>query len=188
MWTRDRDKLAALGIERVGQFANLNSLPLPKIVLKPGKNRYGCGVYQNGRISIWVEECGYPCGEANSRNWTWPAGVVDREPYGVIAHEFGHYIDHLKGGLSQKLFKASGEPPITNYAPNVSEWFAEIFRLFTTNPGLLQEIRPKVFVALREKFTPIGSLDWKEVLDGAPTRVVKSIENKIRTVKAARKR
>lgn len=46
----------------------------------------------------------------------------------------------------------SGELPITSYAPNPAEWFAEIFRLFVTNHGLLKQLRPKTYnILLRSR-------------------------------------
>ena len=78
--------------------------------------------------------------------------------YGVPPHELGHYIDDMMStrsdSFSRHMHMTSKEKPITSYAPNSSEWFAEMFRLFVTNPMLLKEIRPETFRLLRKEFKP----------------------------------
>lgn len=199
-WTGDRRKLTALGVERAERFCSLNRIPMPAVnVVDRDDWRVGfCAYYRPDTeavrkwtaagISICPELCGYPCGEAVTRNWTWPGNDTDREPYGVIAHELGHHCDWLAGSKKGTYFsdygegvmEESGEKPLTGYAAeNPAEWFAEAFRLFVTNPGLLKALRPKTYNILRRKWEPLNSDDWRFPLgSNVPARVVKNLIKK----------
>ncbi len=91
-----------------------------------------------------------------------PGQKTDRTPYGVLQHELGHHVDHIRSipirkerkdpMFSEIVWNKSRESPLTSYCPGSwgtgqysSEWFAEMFRLFTTNPLLLKNLRPKTF-------------------------------------------
>jgi hypothetical protein len=113
---------------------------------------------------------------------------VDRTPYGVIAHELGHHADWSAsddkgpyyGDYCIKVKKRSGEKPISGYADDDWEWFAEMFRLFVTNPVLLMNLRPKTYTILRERWQPVGLFDWKKELGAdVPSRVITVIEKRI---------
>jgi hypothetical protein len=56
-----------------------------------------------------------------------------------------------------------------------------MFRLFVTNPDLLWHMRPKVYETLKgRQFNTIQpELPWREVLNGAPERIVTAAERKI---------
>lgn len=208
IWPSDRAALCNLGRARVAAFCRLNDIEVPQVHVVPRQvwhfgacafyrpndkryNRFYAHSYmrQEGYgpgINICLEECQVPCGAENSRNWTWPAGVIDREPYGVLCHELGHHCDYLAGEqkweygseYSEKVMTESGEPKLTNYCPNPAEWFAEMFRLFVTNPMLLAELRPHTFAILTRRWKPIKS-PWRVALgSNVPPRVVKSLINK----------
>ena len=151
-----------------------------------------CAFYRRNTIYICVEKCAQP-GTAG-RSWSWPGYIVDRTPYGVLAHELGHSVDHALsqetgayfGNFSRDIFRITGEEAITNYAPNVAEWWAEIFRLFVTNPALLKVLRPRTYeAALKLGLRPLPGDDWKQVLADAPERTLKAAENKIRQASVA---
>ncbi|TWA73960.1 hypothetical protein FBZ83_12627 [Azospirillum brasilense] len=103
-------------------------------------------------------------------------------PYGVLAHELGHHVDVLRsttvdryrGNFSADLRRQASEPKLTNYCPDDGEWFAEMFRLFVTNPDLLRGLRPRTYAALIERgFCPVFcSDDWRTRLAGAPARTI----------------
>lgn len=187
------------GRERVRQFCEANDLVVPAVVVadrthwlvnacayyRPDtpKNRKWGGV----GVNLCVELCARCATEGWYRNWNWPGCVTDREPYGVICHELGHHVDwHL--GSQQGVYwsdygkwvmEHSGERPITSYAPNHAEWFAEICRLFVTNPALLRLIRPRAYELMRQKLEPIGHADWRYELGcNAPDRIVRAQANK----------
>lgn len=194
----DRSELFAVGIELMERFCFANDViePTVKSVPKADWPFDACAYYrpetnENSRlgsgINVCIEKCQVPCGTSTSRNWTWPGSVIDREPYGVIAHELGHHCDWLAskvkgvygGDYSVNLLKQSRESALTGYCPNPWEWFAEMFRLFVTNHGLLAQLRPRTYELLTERWTPVGSDDWLSRLGtNVPGRVVKSLLNK----------
>jgi len=170
------------------EFCEKNSLTCPEIVAAAPEwwNVSACAYYRPETINICINECA-PVGLGGPA-WSWPGYVIDRTPYGVIAHELGHHIDWLTGtdkgaywsDFSIKLRAETKEEKITNYCPNDAEWFAEIFRLFITNPDLLREIRPKTYAALvAEGFTPVVNETWDDVLWNAPERTRAQAQKKI---------
>ncbi len=194
--------LAELGMNLVEEFCAANKVPPPDMHVIPEREWHvnSCAYYRPGEIKLCLEHCGFPAPEVNSRNWTWPGSVVDREPYGVFAHELGHHVDVLvgeRGGLdvweysseySTAMMKASGEAPLTSYAAtNPAEWFAEAFRLYATNPDLLFMVRPKTRLLLDKSFVPVVRTNWLEALGtNAPARVVSSLRKKfVRRSKAS---
>lgn len=160
------------GEKLMKQFCAANHLPVPEITVVP-RNEWkfeACAYYRPTYIAICIEKCA-AVGRAG-RSWSWPGYVVDRTPFGVIQHELGHHADvcssldqtgnplrlRYSGDFSEAQRAASGEPALTGYAPNTAEWFAEIFRLFVTNPDLLSKVRPKTYELLTRRFTPVVDL------------------------------
>lgn len=139
-------------------------------------------------IQICLEHCGRLCGEEMSRNWTWPGSTTDREPYGVLCHELGHHCDLFAGEskwtygseYSANLCRKAKEPPISGYHDNEAEWFAEMFRVFVTNPALLKQLRPRTYDLLTDTWAPLGNTkDWVTPLGtNVPARVIKALRNK----------
>lgn len=162
------------------QFCARNHLSVPRIVVvKPGDWRFPstCAYYRADVVTICVERCAH-IGRAG-RAWSYPGYSVDRTPYGVIQHELGHHVDHMMssikgaygGDFSVGMRAASREPKLTNYCPNDWEWFAEMFRLFATNPTFLQALRPKTYTLMVEAgLQPVETRHWREVLEHAPER------------------
>lgn len=190
-----RRDLLDRGKDLAQRFCVLNKLTMPSLRVVPHVDwRFdACAYYRPVYIAVCVEKCA-TLGKAG-RSWSWPGNSVDRTPYGVIQHELGHHVDHTLstnkgsyfGNFSQRMRLDTGEKPLTSYAPNDAEWFAEIFRLFVTNPNLLELLRPKTYAALYERLQPVTSSVWQAVLANAPERTIISCENKIkRAQKAAR--
>ena len=199
--------LVTLGCETVRQFCSKNNLPFPEFFIAKNSSEWdvnSCGYYRTGRhagrpdrICIAPFLCA-PEVPKGARQWSYPGYVVDRTVYGVIAHELGHHVDCVRseelglpvgkycGGWSEQLMEATGEEPITTYAPNHAEWFAEIFRLFVTNPDLLKQLRPKIYGELESVYKPIEPRGWEEVLFDAPEKVVKAAAEKIKKARKSR--
>lgn len=182
LWGRGRELALA--------FCRHNGLAAPRINDAIGlrmRGRASCGWYCNGVMAVEAQLCanlGY-----GGRAWSWPGYVIDRTPYGVFAHELGHYVDHQVGGwrLGPRLRKATGEPKLTNYCPNAAEWFAEMFRLFCTNPGLLKLLRPGVYQGLIDiGLRPLPLPPWTEVLRDAPQRTRSMAARRVGEAIAAR--
>lgn len=176
------------GMDLQLRFGKLNNFPLP-LIKEHSVNRKWmfreCAYYRAGVITISLNACA-AVGRAGPA-WSYPGYTVDRTPYGVLAHELGHHVDYTKstvkgryyGDYSVKMRAETGEAKLTNYCPNDAEWFAEIFRLFVTNPELLRYLRPKTYAALRKDFEPPEKRSWAQVLVGAPQRTIAAASKKI---------
>lgn len=176
-----KTELLESGSALVEQFCVANSIRIPvrKIVPKIAWRFNVCAFYRPEQITICVEKCAH-IGTAN-RAWSYPGYVIDRTPHGVMAHELGHHVDHLKstvkgaygGDFSSQMRAASGEKKLTNYCPNDWEWFAEMFRLFVTNSSLLLAVRPKTYeLMLAAGLEPVVRKHWSQVLSDAPERTI----------------
>jgi hypothetical protein len=125
-------------------------------------------------------------GSVGGRNWSFPGYVIDQTPFGVLAHELGHYVDDIYNNcsftLSRILRAKTKDKAITTYKQDSDEeWFAEIFRLFCTNPDLLKHIRRPMYDALIEKFpNVVETRPWELVLQAAPSRTKTMTATKIR--------
>ncbi|MET3512776.1 hypothetical protein ABIC63_000541 [Pseudacidovorax sp. 1753] len=175
------------GIQLMEGFCAANDLPVPPVTLtnREGWSFDACAYYRPVEIHICVDKCA-SIGYAGMQ-WSFPSHSVDRTPYGVIAHELGHHADWSRstrkgryfGDFSIGVRKRSGEAPLTSYCPNDAEWFAEMFRLFVTNPDLLQHLRPRTHADLLQHFKPVLNEPWRARLAGAPDRTILSIERKL---------
>ena len=68
---------------------------------------------------------------------------------------------------------------LTGYCPNDNEWFAELFRLFVTNPDLFRHLRPKIADLFAAEWPwPAELRPWQEVLADSP-RHINAAENKL---------
>lgn len=180
------------GVAHIMSWCALNSVHPPRVELADSDvhtdpTAFGtCAYYRNGVIVINIGACAAP-GLAG-RQWSWPGYVVDRTPYGVLAHELGHHVDHqhgAAGGYRSHVWRPLDARPLTGYCPNDNEWFAELFRLFVTNPDLFARVRPKI----RDLFCAEWALDaerstWQEVLAGSP-RHIAAATNKIKQAERA---
>jgi hypothetical protein len=149
-----KDQLLQAGIAHMDRWCVLNKVIPPEVlVYKEGPPEFGvCAYYRPYAIRIWV----YSCASigTSGRQWSFPGYTVDRTPYGVIAHELAHHLDGAEGaagGHFGRVWAAkTREAPISGYAPNYNEWFAEMFRVYVTNPDLLRRLRPKTFELMAE--------------------------------------
>lgn len=185
MSIRDRRSLLHDGQAHIAKWCIGNSILVPTVVIDPAPTVFDtCAYYRDGIITIWPEACANL--GMSGRLWSWPGYVVDRTPYGVVAHELGHHVDSAHGaagGIQAPIWRRqTNDAPITSYCPNDNEWFAEIFRLFVTNPDLLKHIRPRMFSILIDVYPYRAELrDWQLVLSGS-VRHLKASQNKINAV------
>lgn len=181
------------GLSLLLKFGQLNDFELPTVELPTTVWPFNaCAYWRDDVIHINVKRCAHI--GTGGASWSYPGYVIDRTPYGVLAHELGHHVDwHLSaqrgpyfGDFSIAVRKATQEPAITKYCTNHAEWFAEMFRLFCTNSDLLRYLRPKTYAALRERFTPPERRSWATVLIKAPRRTVLQTSRKIQRVGESR--
>lgn len=177
-----KDELFELGKSHISSWCAANNVEPPKVNARTGKPDFGvCAYYRDGEIEIWVKSCA-AIGLAG-RSWSYPGYAVDRTPYGVLAHELGHHVDGQHGpagGVRSHLWRPLDAEPLTGYCPNDNEWFAELFRLFVTNPDMFRAVRPGI-ADLFEKDWPVNveTRQWRDVLAGSE-RHLKAAENKIK--------
>lgn len=168
-----RDEMAARGAALVALFCRANKLPAPRLHgMVPVRG--ACGLYRARGHHIHVDTARCARLGWGGPAWSWPGYIIDRTPYGVHAHEMGHHIDHVMGGVALVARLAAGEDRLTNYCPNNGEWFAEMCRLFATNPALLAAVRPATYNHLtgRLGLKPVEQRPWPVVLAGAPARTL----------------
>lgn len=187
--TPDKQAMLVRGIDLVEEFCELNDLAVPGVktyTKEEWRFPSTCAYYRENRIHIAPSRCA-SIGHA-ARAWSYPGYVTDRTPYGVMAHELGHHVDFLRssvrgaygGSFSVGMRLLSKEPKLTSYCPNDWEWFAEMFRLFCTNPLLLELIRPKTHALMLEAgLKPVERRPWPVVLEGAPERTREMARRKV---------
>jgi hypothetical protein len=173
-------------------FCSQNGVPAPEIYPVPSDqwNVAACAYYRNSCTHICVAKCA-AIGVAGPA-WSYPGYTVDRTPYGVVQHELGHHVDVLNGSskgsywsdFSALLRGRAGEKQITSYCPDDAEWFAEMFRVFVTNPDLLRLVRPRTYRELRQCFAPVFSDNWRERLRDAPARTITAAERQVEKAQA----
>lgn len=187
-----KEYLLEKGLLLLSRFCTANNLSFPGIKTHSFYSWPfdACAYYRKNIINICLPKCGN-LGRGGPA-WSWPGYVIDRTPYGVVAHELGHHTDLTKGEHKDRYFseysktlrEASGEPKLTGYCPNDAEWFAEMFRLFITNPDLLAKLRPTTFGLLIDKgFRPVVATSWDETLirNDAPERTMDMCAKKVTT-------
>lgn len=185
---RTKDYWCALGIGTAYVFCERNQIRQPEIIrLTQADKLYHlatCAFYRPETISIMVKKCAHI--GTGGAGWSCPGYKVDRTPYGVIQHELGHHVDfvltqHFGTKFSRMTY--TGEPHLTGYKGSggdyntthfYDEWFAEMFRLFVTNPDLLRHLRPETYSHMLKYFWPIVDMSWRKVLDfhDAPQRTI----------------
>lgn len=166
----ERQALLERGLETVQAFIKLNKVRPPKIVIRP--IRSSCGLYERRAHRINVDPAGCARIGRGGMAWSYPGYKIDRTPFGVLAHELGHAV-----GEDPQWRRLTGEAPLTGYCPNDYEWFAEMFRLFVTNPMLLKKLRPATYKLMRTRFEPLHRKHWRVVLRGA-TRQLAYLDSK----------
>lgn len=180
--------LLKAGADRCAAFCRANGIESPAVDVSWEKWRVNsCAYYRTGTISICLPLCARP--GYGGRAWSWPGYVIDRTPYGVLAHELGHHADVLNstkrgkysGDFSRFVRRTTKDAPLTGYCPDDGEWFAEHFRLFVTNPDLLMRVRPRTWELLATKFRPVTANDWLVELcrNDAPDRILAMARKKI---------
>lgn len=185
----EKTELLAGGLRLILDFCRVNNLYSPPVMSIDSPNwkfSSACAYYRRNQITICVARCA-AIGRAG-RSWSFPGYCVDRTPYGVLAHELGHHVDFTMdepgsgpywSGYGKRAKAETGETPLTTYCPNPAEWFAEMFRLFLTNPDLLRQVRPRTYEWLRKDFKPVEKRQWDEVLAPAPERTLIAAQRKI---------
>lgn len=159
--------LVETGLAVISDFAKVNGIKMPKINIidKPKRANY-CGVYHGNKksIDVLVKRCAN-LAKVPGFSWSHPGYFVDRTPFGVICHEFGHHVDNMLNRM-KGMPKYKGEK-VSGYEPNACERFAESMKLFLSNPDLLKKTCPKRYEFLTKKLGLVPCIEgtWKEVFE-----------------------
>jgi hypothetical protein len=167
--------LFARGQDHIERWCAANDIAPPRIHVSRDPVQFGhCAYYRDSFIHIWPAACATI--GTKGRAWSYPGHTIDRTPYGVLAHELGHHVDLAHGaqpGLHGfwQMRVETREKPISGYYPNDNEWFAEMFRLFVTNPDLLMRVRPKTYALMAARWKSVELRPWDVVLAHAPRQL-----------------
>lgn len=184
-----KQDLLESGIKLITQFCDLNKIQVPEVdICDSNEPSFGtCAYYRDSVIKIWPKKCSAL--GLNGRSWSYPGYTVDRTPYGVLAHELGHHVERAHGpagGYFSHLWRPKDPTPLTGYCPNNNEWFAELFRLYVTNPDLLKNIRPIVHNLMTGQWIEVVNGSWIDILSDSE-RHIKAAQNKINKANKANK-
>ncbi len=175
--------------EVIQAFCAAHDLPEPRIKEYGPNTRHhhmidSCGFYRDKVLNVMPAKCAPVSNAEGGLQWSYPGWMIDRTEGGVLFHEFGHYVDHTKSWwLGGMLRKSTREAKISGYCPNAGEWFAEMFRLFMSNPDLLRLTRPKTYKNLAALYPNHPVTDsWERILVAAPARVLRLAEARIKEV------
>jgi hypothetical protein len=161
-----KSQLLERGRKVMEEFCTINRIQPPQIYAVDARdwNVSACAYWRNNVTHICVARCA-SIGTAGPA-WSYPGYTVDRS----------YWSD-----FSAVLRGRSGEKAITSYCPNDAEWFAEMFRVFVTNPDLLRLVRPRTYRELAGAvgLRPIFTDTWLDRLRDAPARTVAAAERQV---------
>lgn len=137
--------------------------------IRGGGRYYG---YQHGRqLYVNVRAATTPP-QVRNRIWSYPGHKTDRTCAGILAHEFGHYLDQCldhPSRSSEWRTLLGARHRITSYEPVPAEALAETLRVFALNPDLLRNGRRERYDFVRRLgLVPLHSTPWETVLLNAP--------------------
>lgn len=159
------------------KFCEMNNIPKPRIAFTTESGACGYYSYHSNTLVVNPSLCAREVANPAMRCWSHPHYFTDRTIYGVLHHEFGHYLHE-----QLKFPRLPKERQITSYEPNSGERFAETIKLFLGNPDLLKQYDPLRYaklIALGLK--PVETRSWKQVMedDGMSPRFIKRAMEKI---------
>jgi hypothetical protein len=174
-----KEQLLYRGLELMESFCSLNGIKMPNVFINSGLgNRcYGVFYYRN-TIHINMKLCRPPV-KVPGYDWTFPGYVQDLSPYGILAHELGHYISDILGKKFRKNFvniKKVEENVTSSDDQGLDEKMAEAARLFITNPDLLRRGRPIRYEIFSRYYSPVITNRWHTVLKNAHPKIHSAAE------------
>jgi len=177
--SEEKGYLLYRGIELIDKFCELNRIKMPRIFIDLNMNSAYGMFYPKDVIYINTKLCRPPV-RTPGYDWSFPGYVQDLTPYGILAHEFGHYISDLLGKKFRKNFvniKRIEENVTFTDNRGLDEKMAEAARLFITNPDLLKRGRPYRYSLFRDYYEPVVKSRWNTVLKHAHPKIISAAEN-----------
>ena len=166
-----------MAIQVMEVFCKQNKMKMPVIKLS-GKTNAPKGDYYKGVINCYIKGNAVPT-KVPGYAWSYPGYKADMTPYGVLLHEFGHYIHDYY--FKPELNKLPKKETVSSYEPNTGERVAETFKLFCGNPDLLRVLCPTRYnLLIQAGFKPVINKSWREVLSGAHKRYFEVIEKRLK--------
>lgn len=173
------------GVVRCSVFLSLNSLRPPEFIdasndphpqdCRPLDERpRDFGWYTANKVHVNVKRT-RPATVIPGYAWSYPGYKADLTAYGVTAHEVGHHVQAVRRVLREDIrVVVNREPCVTSYEPTAAESFAEMMKLFITNPDLLRIGRPIrwAFLTSHLKLKPVDDRPWTDVLSAAHPLIV----------------
>lgn len=165
----------------VRAFCDFNEIALPAFVEDNKMNANGMYYWGKPRLRYNIKRCRTPVNNPGFA-WSYTGYKSDMTVAGVVAHEFGHYIDDILKTPSKRIKKAvAGESCVTSYEPNTYEIFAEAFRVFVLNPELLKIGRPKRYAFFEGLgLKPVILDNWEYVLGHAHNKIINAAHSWIK--------
>lgn len=169
----------------VEKFCAHNKIDVPDIDFRPKLRPNSFGYFSQPRLIV-VDALHCKGIIDNPRVWTYPGYTADLTVLGVTAHELGHYVHFVRGwrevlrAWHSMTMSCLEEQPVGSYArTQPHEDLAEAFKVFVTNPSLLECIAPKryAFFVNSMSLVPVESRHWREILGDSP-RHIRAVENK----------
>ena len=166
------------GLDVIAKFCKVNKIKLPKFKDNSKICEYGFYLFGSSTITYNLKRSRVPV-KTPGFSWSYTGYKADLTVAGVLAHEFGHYLDDTLKMPSKKIKKEIGkEKKVSSYEPNTMEVFAESVKLFVLNPDLLRVGRPKRYkflIALGLK--PVIADTWQTVLGNAHPKFIAAATN-----------
>lgn len=173
-----KEELFNIGLEHIQRFCDANGIDVPDVKTETRNIRaYGL-FYPSNTIHINMKLCKPPV-RTPGYAWTFPGYVQDLTPYGILAHELGHYISDILGKDFRKNFFNIKriEPNVTSADERgLDEKMAEAARLFITNPDLLRRGRPVRYEIFENHYKPIVRKRWAAVIANAHPKILSAAE------------
>jgi hypothetical protein len=184
-------------IDFLKEFSKVNNLEMPKVSISKAKNNInGCYAFSNKEITVYYKNCRTPV-KTPGYAWSYTGYKSDLTISGILAHEYGHYIDHIRGE-GNNTFSDINYKKIINLIlteneiidshkymqpyHHLHETIAESAKLFILNPDLLRIGRPKRYELFVNDYglKPIVTESWTEVLKNAHPKIINSSETWIK--------
>jgi hypothetical protein len=168
------------GIARCRAFLSLNSLREPAFINAPDGKLFGW--YTSNKVWVNVGKT-RPATITPGFSWTYPGYKADLTAYGVTAHEVGHHVQAIRKISRHEIRVITAlEPRVTSYEPTPNESFAEMMKVFITNPDLLRVGRPVrwIFLTRQLGLRPVDDRPWTDVLSAAHPKFIAAAHNWIK--------
>lgn len=174
-------------LDELTVYARALGVEMPEVTVGPFDDAYNewsaRGMYflREKKINIDLKRCKVAT-KVPGFAWSYTGYKADMTPAGVLAHEFGHYIDDVK--KITRIHRCvigelhDDEGCVSSYCPNPSEWFAETFRLFFLNHDLLigSHFRTQCFMLDTLEFPYPRSEGWHDIMINAHPRFISACE------------